>query len=1089
MLTRAALKNPFAVFAICMIVLILGVVSFQKMKVDIFPDIKIPVILVSTFYRGLSPGEMEGAITLRFEQQFLQASYIEHIESQSLPGMSYIKVFFQPEYGIDAAQSELTSLAYSIIRLLPPGVFPPSVYKFGVASLPIGLLAVSSDTLSDKEMRDLAYFTVRPQMASIPGISTPPVLGGKVRQITIFLDQAKMLARGISASEVVKAVNNQNAIIPAGDVKIGDLDYNIYSNSLIDVVSQINDVPIKVVNGTPVFVRDIGTASDSAAVQTSIVRVNGRESVYIPVTKQEGANTLAVADGVRDRIPKLTEIPAGASVKFLYDQSLYIREAIHNLQKEGLLGAALAGFMIYIFLRSVKAALVVGLAIPLSLTSALVLLYLSDQTVNIMTLGGLALVIGTLLDNNIVVQENLHRHLEMGKDGRSAAEDSATELTLPILVATICILIVYLPIMFFSGIVKYLFVPLALTVAFAMIADYLISMSVTPVILAKLYQRQESEPGKGYEAEGDSGWFGALVRSYTFLLRLGLRVKPLVVLGVVAALAGTFALVAPMLHTEFFPKIDAGNFTMLVTAPEGTRIENTTAIVGRLESLVKDLIPKEELDEVISNTGLYYGDAARFAPNTGSHTAFVLVNLVAGHKGPTDDYITNLRRRLREELPGVGVAFQTGGIVNDVLNFGLRAPVDIQVKGPRLDLIQPVAEEIRLRIADIPNTADVRIKQGNNYPELHLNVDRARAAYFGLDQQRVVVDVITGVSSNIALSPNYWLDPKTANGYYLLAQYPEQDLTKTEDLLNTPLIGARVPLMAATAPTRNVAGSTVGFGNTPFANQPLGLTGGYYSQSESQQGPPVRLRDVAELIHKTGPDSVDHYDLSRLIDVLVTITGNDLGRVAARIEEVIKEVKLPKDVVITLKGEVANMRAAFENFALALPLAVVLIYLVMVGLFRSFIDPLIILLAVPLGWIGTVLMLALTNTSVNVESMIGTLMMMGIVVSNSILLVDFANRMARSGLPPDQAVMEAGRRRIRPIVMTALATILGLLPLAFGFGEGNETMVPLARAVVGGLLVSTMMTLLVVPILHSVVLARERPEPHITTRSATSEEI
>lgn len=1088
MLTRAALKNPFAVFAICMMLLILGWVSHQKMKMDIFPDINIPVILVSTFYRGLSPGEMEGAITLRFEQQFLQASYIEHIESQSLAGLSYIKVFFQPEYSIDAAQSELTSLAFSIIRLLPPGVYPPSVYKFGVASIPIGLLAVSSDSLSEKEMRDLAYFTVRPQMASIPGISTPPVLGGKLRQITIFMDQAKMQGLGISPSELVKAINNQNAILPAGDVKIGDLDYNLYSNSLIDVVSQINNVPIKVVNGTPIFVRDIGTAADSAAIQTSIVRVNGRESVYIPVTKQEGANTLAVADGVRERIPKLTEIPARATVKFLYDQSLYIRQAIHNLQKEGLLGAALAGFMIYLFLRSVKAALVVGLAIPLSLTSALVLLYLSNQSVNIMTLGGLALVIGTLLDNNIVVQENLHRHLEMGKDGRSAAEDSATELTLPILVATICILIVYLPIVFFSGIIKYLFVPLAMTVAFAMSADYLVSMSVTPVILAKLYSRAADSGTQ--EHEDDFGWFGALLRFYAFLLGWGLRFKTFVVLGVLAILLATFGLVAPTLHTEFFPKVDAGNFTMLVSAPEGTRIEKTTAIVGRIESLVKDLIPKEDLDEVISNTGLYFGDAARFAPNTGPHAAFVLVNLVTGHKGDTDRYIAELRERLRQELPGVEVAFQTGGIVSDVLNFGLRAPVDLQVMGPRLDLIRPVAEEIRQRVAQIPNTADVRIKQGKSYPELHLNVDRVRASYFGLDQQKVVVDVITGVSSNLALSPNYWLDPKTANGYFLLAQYPEQDLTKIEDLLNTPLIGARVPMGPASTSSRGISGSTLGLSNTPFANQPLGLTGGYYTQTEDRQGPPVRLRDVAELIHKTGPDSIDHYDLSRLIDVLVTITGNDLGRVATKIEEVLKEVKLPKDVVVTLKGEVANMRAAFENFALALPLAVVLIYLVMVGLFRSFIDPLIILLAVPLGWIGTVLMLALTNTSVNVESMIGTLMMMGIVVSNSILLVDFANRMARSGLPADQAVVEAGRRRLRPIVMTALATILGLLPLALGFGEGNETMVPLARAVVGGLLVSTVMTLLVVPILHSLVLAREQQaHPRSTTPSATSEEI
>jgi multidrug efflux pump subunit AcrB len=1087
MLTRAALKNPYAVFALCMIALILGGVSYQKMRVDIFPEIKLPSILVTTFYRGLSPTEMEGAITFRLEQRFVEASYVEHIESQSLAGMSYIKVFFQPDYGIDAAQSELTSLAYSVIRTLPPGVYPPSVFKFGVASLPIGLLSVASESLGAKEIRDLAYFTVRGQIASIPGISFGPPLGGKVRQITVFLDQQRLLARDISPSEVVNAINAQSAIIPAGNVKLGDLDYYVYSNSLIDVVDQINDIPIRIVNGTPVLVRDIGTAADSAAVQTSIVRVNGREATYIPITRQEGANTLEVTDGIRAKLSKLTEIPAGTTVKFLYDQSMYIRQAISNLQKEGLLGAGLAGLMIFIFLASIKAALVVGLAIPLSLTTALVALYLTDQSVNIMTLGGLALVIGTLLDNNIVVQENLHRHLEMGKDGRSAAEDSATELTLPILVATICILIVYLPIMFFTGIIKYLFVPLAMTVAFAMLADYVVSMSVTPVVLAWLYQAGHGKTAE-QDASADEGWFRHVLALYVPLLRAGVRFKAVVIAIALLALIGTGGLLVPLLHTEFFPRIDAGNFTMLVVAPEGSRIEKTTAIVGQIERLVQETIPKNDLEEVISNTGLYYGDAARFAPNTGNHTAFVLVNLVSGHEGKTDDYIAALRDKLKTSLAGVEVSFQTGGIISDVLNFGLKAPIDIQVKGPNLDIIRPVAEQIQQQIAQVPNTVDVRIKQGKNYPELHIDVDRTKAAYYGINQNRVVVDVITGISSNLALSPNYWLDPKTANGYFLLAQYPEQSLTTTEDLLNIPIIGARTPLLPTASLTGGgMQGSTVALQNTPFAGRQMELTSGYYASGDDRRGPPVLLRDVASLKHKTGPDSVDHYDLSRLINVLVTPVGNDLGRVAADIEKVLAGLTLPKDVTIQLRGEVANMRGAIQNFALALPLAVVLIYLVMVALFRSFIDPLIILIAVPLGWIGTVLILLLTNTSVNVESMIGTLMMMGIVVSNSILLVDFANRMVRHGSTAEHAVLEAGRRRIRPILMTALATILGLLPLALGFGEGNETMVPLARAVVGGLAVSTIMTLLVVPVMHCLVLYRRERIHDSSTSGATSE--
>ena len=1087
MLTRSSLKNPYALFAICMIVLVLGGVSYQKMRVDIFPEIKIPTILVTTFYRGLSPSEMEGAITLKMEQRFVEASYVEHIESQSLAGMSNIKVFFQPEYSIDSAQSELTSLAYSIIRLLPPGVYPPSVYKFGVASLPVGLLSVSSESLGPKEIRDLAYFTVRQQIATIPGISFGPPLGGKVRQITVFMDPQRMLARGVSPSDVVKAINSQSAIIPAGNMKIGDLDYYVYSNSLIDVVDRINDIPIKVVNGTPIFVRDIGTASDSAAIQTSIVRVNGREATYIPITRQEGANTLEVTDGMRAKLSKLTEIPAGTTVKFIYDQSLYIRQAIANLQKEGLLGAALAGLMIFLFLRSMKAALVVGLAIPLSLTAALVALYLTGQSVNIMTLGGLALVIGTLLDNNIVVQENLHRHLEMGKDGRTSAEDSAMELTLPILVATICILLVYLPIMFFTGIIKYLFVPLALTVAFAMLASYAVSMSVTPVLLARFYQKGHGGNGTD-ESSASTGWFRYVLALYIPLLRGSLRLKPVVIGLALLGLIGTAVLLVPRLHTEFFPRIDAGNFAINISAPEGSRIEKTTAIVAQIEQLVQETIPKDDLDEVISNTGLYFGDAARFAPNTGNHTAFVLVNLVTGHKGHSDEYITRLRTKLRDALPGVDVSFQTGGIISDVLNFGLRAPVDIQVKGPTLDIIRSVAEDIRQKVAQVPNTVDVRIKQGKSYPELHIDVDRTKAAYYGISQDRVIVDVITGISSNIALSPNYWLDPKTGNGYYLLAQYPEQSLTTTEDLLNIPIIGARTSLLPASSlTTTGASGSTLALQNTPFAGRQMEMSSGFYASGDERRGPPVLLRDVAALSFKTGPDSVDHYDLSRLIDVLITPVGNDLGRVAKDIEAVLATIQLPKDVTLQLRGEVANMRSAIGSFAFALPLAVLLIYLVMVGLFRSLIDPLIILVAVPLGWIGTVLLLQLTNTSVNVESMIGTLMMMGIVVSNSILLVDYANRRVRAGATAEQAVFEAGTNRIRPILMTALATILGLLPLALGYGEGNETMVPLARAVVGGLAVSTIMTLLVVPVMHAMVLGRR--VPRVDQSAATVEEM
>jgi multidrug efflux pump subunit AcrB len=895
MLTRAALKNPYAVFAICMIALILGAVSYQKMRVDIFPEIKLPSILVTTFYRGLSPSAMEGAITLKMEQRFVEASYVEHIESQSLSGMSYIKVFFQPDYGIDAAQSELTSLAYSIIRLLPPGVYPPSVYKFGVSSLPVGYLSISSDTLGPKEIRDLAYFNVRNQIATIPGISFGPPLGGKVRQITVFLDQQRLLARGVSPSEVVNALNAQSAIIPAGNIKIGDLDYYVYSNSLVDVVDKINDIPIKIVNGTPVLIRDIGTAADSAAVQTSIVRVNGREATYIPITRQEGANTLEVTDGIRAKLSKLTEIPSGTTIKFIYDQSLYIRQAIANLQKEGLLGAGLAGLMIFIFLASIKAALVVGLAIPLSLTAALVALYLTGQSVNLMTLGGLALVIGTLLDNNIVVQENLHRHLEMGKDGRSAAEDSAMELTLPILVATICILIVYLPIMFFTGIVKYLFVPLAMTVAFAMLADYVVSMSVTPVVLAWLYQAGHAKSSE-HEASADEGWFRYVLAIYEPLLTAGVRFKPVVIGLAMLALVGTGVFLLPRLHTEFFPKVDAGNFTMSVMAPEGSRIEKTTAIVGHIEQLVHDTIPKDDLEEVISNTGLYYGDAARFAPNTGNHTAFVLVNLATGHQGHTEDYIADLRKKFKASLPGVEIAFQTGGIISDVLNFGLKAPIDIQVKGPNLDIIRPVAEQIQQ--TDCAGTQHGRCAD-------QAGQELSRAAYrCGSHQSRVLrhqpesrgggchhrhqlqpgplPQLLAGSQDRQRLFP-----AGAVSG--AIAHHDGRSAEHSHHRRAHPAAYRRPASRAAACKVPRWRCRT-----RRFAGRQMELTSGYYASGDDRRGPPVMLRDVASLKFKTGPDSIDHYDLSRLINVLVTPVGNDLGHVAKDIEKALAGCPCPR---------------------------------------------------------------------------------------------------------------------------------------------------------------------------------------------------
>ena len=1047
---RAALNNPYAVVAISLIVVILGAVSYQTMVVDIFPEINLPVVAVATFYKGMGPSEVEGAITLRLEQLFLQASYVEHIESRSLPGVSLIKVYFHPSYDENAGMAEITSLAYSTLRFLPPGIWPPIIIKFGAASLPIGTLTVSSETLSEKEVRDLAYFSVRPQLANVPGVFVAPSFGGPLRQITVFLDRERMLARGLSTTDIVNAVNAQSLLLPAGNVKIGEFDYNVYTDSMIKIVEQMNDIPVKVVGGVPIMLKDVARAADSTIIQTNIVRINGHRAVYLPIMKQAGANTIQVIDGIKATLPKLIGLPEDLTVNLIFDQSLYIRQAIQTLEEEGLLGGGLACLMVLLFLGSLRSTVIIALAIPLSILAAFVLLYFTGHTVNVMTLGGLALVIGTLLDNNIVVLENVHRHLGMGKTPGRAADDGTREVALPMLVATISILIVYLPIMFFTGIVKFLFVPLALAVAYAMVVSYLTSMTVAPVAMTALFREQAHAPAD--HPRLFDRLFGSLVDRYILVLRWCLGHKALVV-GVVTLTFGGSLLLAPRLATEFFPRVDAGQFILNVAAPEGTRVEKTEAIVGQIESLIRQEIPPVELDQLVANIGLPHGWMVLYTPVNGPHQAFLLVSLTRGHRLRTDAIIARLRARLAREFPGLKFSFQTGGIVSDVLNFGLPAPIDIKVSGPKLSEVAETATRIRDVVAQTPGTADVQVRQGMEYPELHLEVNRAKAAYLGLNEQRVVMDLITGLSSNMALNPGYWIDPKSNNAYFVVAQYPEQTLIRFEDFLNTPLVGARVEqpsVSSAVSPSGR--GSALALQQTPFPEHPT------LPRVGQDGSAPVLLRDLVEVTRKTGPETVDHYNLQRTIDVLVNVPGNDLGRVAGQIEKTLASLALPKDVMVLFKGEADSMRAAFEGFSGTLPLAMVLIYLVMVGLFRSYLDPFIIMFAVPLGFIGVIWMLLLTNTSVNVESLIGTLMMIGIVVSNSVLLVDFANRMVREGMKVEQAVIAAGRLRIRPILMTSLATVIGLAPMALGMGEGSETNMPLARAVIGGLLVSPFMT-------------------------------
>ena len=1074
-MVRAALKNPLAVVAISLIVIIIGGVSYQKMVVDIFPEINMPVVAVATFYKGMGPSEVEGAITLRLEQAFLQASYIDHIESRSLPGVSLIKIYFHSSYDVNAGLAEITSLTYANLRFLPQGIFPPIIIKFGAASMPIAIQTTSSETMAEKEVRDLAYFNVRPQLGNVPGVAFPTTFGGTVRQITVFLDPERMLARGISIHEIVNSVNMQSVLLPAGGVKIGDFDYNVYTNSMIKIVDQMNDIPIKMVNGVPLFLRDVGKAVDSTMIQTNVVRINGTRAVYLPIMKQAGANTIAVIDGIKDVLPKLIGIPKDLTVKLLFDQSLYIRQAIKTLEHEGLLGGGLACLMVLLFLGSLRSTLIVAMAIPLSVTAAFIGLYFTGHSVNIMTLGGLALAVGRLVDDAIVVVENFHRHMEMGKSSSQAAADAVSEVALPMLIITITVFLVFLPIAFFTGVIKFLFVPLGLAVAYAMMASYIVALTLAPVSMARLLRGHVGH-AQGVASAVQQGrfiafWnrlniFDPFVERYVLLLRWCLAHKVIVIVTVTVIFVGSL-MMAPLMATEFFPKVDAGSFILNVSAPEGTRIEKTEAIVTRIEGFIREEIPAAELDQIVSNVGLPQGWMVLYTPVNGPHQAFVLVSLKRDHEVRTDHIVVKLREKLRRELPGLKFSFQTGGIVSDVINFGMPAPIDIKVSGPRLKDLAATANMIRDRVAAMPGTADVQVRQGMDYPEIHLNINREKASYVGLNGYQIVTDLVTGLSSNVTLNPGYWIDPRTNNAYFVVTQFPEQILLEFDDFLNMPLVGTHVDQpMSVSAGGTTLRGSSLVLTQTPFPERPRlpGVT--------PTEGSPVLLRDLVDVVRKVGPETVDHFNLQRTMDVLVSVPGNDLGRIAAQIEQAVAKLEIPKDVVLTFRGEVDSMRAAISGFAGTLPLAMVLIYLVMVGLFRSWLDPFVVMFAVPLGFIGVIWMLLLTHTSVNVESMIGTLMMIGIVVSNSVLLVDFANKKLREGMPLEEAVVEAGRLRIRPIIMTSLATVIGLAPMALGIGEGSESNMPLARAVIGGLTVSTFMTLLFIPVLHAI--ARRR---------------
>jgi HAE1 family hydrophobic/amphiphilic exporter-1 len=1037
-MSRFSIRNPYLIIVICLMVTIIGVTCLVRMPVDLFPTINIPEVVVATSYNGMPPEEIETEITGKFERFFTLGSGIDHMESRSLPGVSIIKVYFQAGSNADSDVNTISNLAMADLRRLPPGTMPPIILKFDASSLPVCLVTLKGEGLNEATLRDVGQFTVRNQLAVVPGASVPQPFGGKFRQIMVYVDPDKLQSYQLSPMDVVRAVNNANLILPAGDVKIGPLDYALYSNSQFSTVKAINDAPIKTVGMSTVTVGDIGRAEDAYQIQANVVRVNGQPSVYLPIMKQGGdTNTIAVVDGIKDTLSRLLNTPKELVTNVVFDQSLFVKRAIETLLDEGAIGLVLTAAMVLVFLASFRATVAVFLSIPLSALAAFIALYFGGGSINTMILAGLALVFSRLIDNAVIVLENIFRHLEMGEPPETAAEQGGQEVALAVLAATLTSSVVFFPVMFLYGVSRFLFSALALVVVLSLFASYFVALTVVPLFCAKLIEAHRGAADHGHASWGDrfnaafNRRFTGLLDTYERRVRQSLRRPGLVVV----AISGVFVVslvLYPLLGVAFFPRTDAGQFVINLKSPSGTRIEVTTQDVAHVEDLVRRIVDPKDLDLITANIGVTPDISAIYTSNAGPHTATIQVALVENHKIGSYEYMDRVRSAIRSELPRLTAYFQSGGMVDAVLNQGLPAPIDLQVSSSNLDTAFATASDLARGIRSLPGVSDVFIPQDLDYPSLRLDINREQANELGLNQREVVSNVITALTSNGMIAPSYWVDPSSGNDYMLTVQYPENRIRNVLDLKNIQLHSA-----------------------------------GWKD--------PTLLDAVSRITPFKSPTEVDHYQIQRVIDIYVNPATEDLGRVAAGVRRVIAGARMPAGVRVAMRGMVGGMEASFTSFGAGLILALVLLYLILVAQFRSFTDPMLILLAVPTGLTGVLVALYLTNTTLNVQSLMGVLMMVGMVVSNSILIVEFTHRLEEDGMPLLDAVVNSCRIRLRPILMTSLATIIGLVPMALKLGTGSEAYAPLARAIIGGLLVSVVLTVFIVPAAYVLVYRRIRP--------------
>jgi len=1112
-----SIRNPFFIIVVCLVLLVIGVTSLVRMPVDLFPSINLPEVVVATFYSGMPPQDIETDITDPLERFFTLASGIDHMESRSLLGVSIIRVYFQPGTNADADVTELSNLALADLKRLPPGTLPPVVLKFDASSLPVALVTVKGEGLNETQLHDYAQFQIRNQIAVVQGAEIPPPFGGKYRQIMVYVDPYKLASRQLSPMDVVGAVNNSNLILPAGDVKIGSNDYYVYSNSLVDNMKQLGQVPVKTAGTSWVSVDDLGQAEDANQIQYNVVRVDGQRSCYIPIMKQGGdTNTIDVVNGVRRLVGHLYDIPKQMSANVVFDQSVYVKEALKTVLHEGIIGLTLTSLMILIFLGSVRATTAVLLSIPLSALATFVVLYMWRSTVNTMILAGLALAFSRVIDNSVISLENIYRHLEMGAKPMVAAEIGGAEVNLAVLAATLVDVVDFFPVTFLYGVSKFLFSALALAFCLSLLASFVVAMTVIPLFCSRFLKAVPHAAGHGKEHEYEiepttaashSWWdrfnagfnrmFNRVLDFYEHWVRRAVQ-RPGLTVAILAALFVASLGIYPLLGLAFFPQTDAGQFTINVKVPTGTRIEVTEQYVAKVEDLIRHTIDAKDLKMVVSNLGVVPDFSSLYTTNAGPYTATIQVALQDGHNRSSFEYMDRVQTEMAHQFPDIRTFFSSGSMVDAVLNMGMPAPIDVQVSSPDLHQIYGVAQDLASQIRSLPGVGEVYIPQDLNYPALRLDVDRVHAGELGLTQKDVVDNVITALNSNYMIAPNYWVDRKSGNDYYLTVQYFEKGRAAIHNMTDL----GQIPLRAQTSAKRDISCG-------PAQLNPLAFKPGHMADplkaawtcGEKMPDPrparppaiaasarPVTVLDnVVNVKFVQTPTEVDHYQIQRVMDVYVTPSGEDLGRVTADIQRVVRDTHMPPNVRVTLRGMVEGMNASFKSFGLGFLLSFVLLFLILTAQFKSFIDPLLIMLAIPMGFVGVLLILPLTHSTLNVMSLMGVLMLVGIADSNSILIVDFAHNLESQGLSAVEAVITACRVRLRPILMTSLATIIGMIPMALKLGTGAEQYAPMARAIIGGLTSSVVLTIFIVPAAYLLVYGKRNQQTAIASPTEMAE--